>query len=162
MSWNSPEHQYYNGSCTHPKAVQTISYHTGRINYTYARDIRHYFRSCGTSARYYLDVNDIEPPKTTHIVSCTDCVHQKLNTSLDQDEYALCSQPLVTKYDMVSGESVYPEMRNQAKPNDNKSCGTHGSLFEENTQQDQTSKETERHKLIQWFLLILLVVLLLL
>lgn len=174
MSWQAPDNIYYYGLCTHPKAIKTISYHTGKIDYKYARDMRQDMYSCSKSARYYLDVNDIEPPKTVSIVSCTDCVHQTRNTSWydksNQSEYAFCTHPLVTKFDMISGEPVYPytsDMRNNAKPNDIKSCGTSGFMFDEKITAKQnddskTSEESVREKAVQVLFLLLLIILILL
>lgn len=126
-----------NGLCTHPKAITSISYHTGIVYRTYASYMRKDLYGCGKSARYYIDKDDIEPAKITHIVSCTDCKYNMLNTNYSstdsQIEYALCTHPYTTTVDMVSGEKLYyytNDMRNYAVPNDIKSCDVGGYLFE--------------------------------
>ena len=169
MSWNSPEHKYYYGACTHPTAIKTIAYHTGKIDYKYARDMRSDVRLCSEKARFHLDVNDVEPSKTTHIVSCTDCVYKKLNTKWyekrSQIEHAFCTHPLVTKFDMISGEPMYPytsDMRNTAEPNDMKSCGTNGFMFEEATDHNDGDSQTHEDSVHERFAQVLFVSLLVL
>lgn len=171
MSWYTAETRYFYGYCTHPNAIKHISYNTGNIDYRYAREMREDRRSCGKSARYYLDINELEAPKSTHVFSCTSCVHQKKNNSFsdecDQEEYALCTHPLATEHDMVSGVPIYPytsDMRKKSKPNDIMSCGEKGFMYEEKPTKDdcQDKDDKERDTASKAFMVMVFILLILL
>lgn len=127
----------HSGLCTHQKAITSVSYHTGIVYRTFASEMRRNRKMCGQSARFYIDKNDIEPIEHSCMIFCTDCKFSMPNTNYytvaSQTEYALCTHPYATSVDMVTGEKLYHytnTMRNYAKPNDIKSCGTGGYLFE--------------------------------
>lgn len=147
--WTLKNDQIAHGYCTHQNAIRTISYHTGNVKYESASYMRKY-KGCGTSARYYIDKDDIEPIQYNCTIFCTGCKYNQLNTdyynTFDQKEFSLCTHPFATTFDMVTGEPQYKfasTMRHYAKKDDLKSCGENGYLFE--PKDDTHAHEEETH-----------------
>jgi hypothetical protein len=161
------------GDCTHPKAISSISLHTGMRVYKKAIDMRKNFKdSCGHTGRYYLDKESIHQPTVDHNVYCSSCAYCKLDTTwysyTSQLEYAHCTHAI--KYmDPVTGEPVYHETRKMrsAEPHDINTmylCGPQGVFYEpqsSNPYKDEISKKygeiskAMKHIAIQIFLLAL-------
>lgn len=141
LKWLTYANQIQYGTCTHPTSITSISYHTGMIEYKEAQEMRRDRKKCGTTAKHYLDKEDIQPPKISHVVYCTNCKYQKLNTNFydipTQTEYAYCTHPLAIPTDLVTG--FYPYAKDMRNTSDTTSENT-----SENTS-DTTSETTHKN-----------------